>query len=999
MASDSKRAFSLHRAIFTRVALLVTGTTLLAASLFLLFTVIPVSKRIAAGQFNEATTRTDAALSNLFSPAEDLLRISSRWLGGKAPATDSPDDFNRMFQAILEAMPQITSVVAGVSTGQSWLLLQLPDGAWRNRITDIPRWGTRHLMIDRQADGRTTSYWKELDYDARQRPWYRGATAAGKQRAVHWTAPYVFFTTGEPGISVSTHFRLSDSRSFVLGFDLKLRDLSQPTMHSRIGKHGLVAVITDDEQVLALPAPPAGISEADWLGQVLKAADDLRLPQLSEALVAWRQAGKPADGITDFESAGASWLLSARQHLLGQQRLWILTLAPEADFSPSWLKVLLVLGGAACVVLACALLITHALAQRLARPLETLAHDSERIGQLDFRPVEHRASRIFEIRQLQLSQETMRRTLQKNQEDLAEHADSLRKQVAALQATRADLRESEQRLRSFYDLGLVGVAITSPEKQWIQTNDYICRLLEYSEDELHRMSWAEITHPDDLAADVEQFNALLGGVIDGYEMEKRFISKSGRLIPTRLVVRCARKPDGTVDFVTAMIDDLTERQNAEQRIHYLANFDALTGLPNRAQLDERMQYSLSVAQRNEQTLALMFLDLDHFKDINDTLGHSIGDALLVDLARRLRLVLRDTDSVSRLGGDEFILSLPGADQHGAAQIARKLLDVIAEPYHIERYDLNVTASIGIALYPHDGPDLETLSRNADAAMYRAKREGRHAYRFFTAEMQACSARHLQLISALRHAVALDQLTLHYQPQVSVRGERMVGAEALLRWTHPQLGAVSPAEFIPAAEDSGVIVSIGEWVIRQAVRHARHWLAQGLDPLIVAVNLSAVQFRHPDLPDLVTRILDEEGLPPEYLELELTEGVAMHDPQGAIAVMNNLHERGVRMSIDDFGTGYSSLGYLKKFKVYKVKIDQSFVRDICTDSEDKAIVSAIIHMAQSLGLQTIAEGVESAGQLDFLREEGCHEVQGYYYSKPLPADEFERFARARGIEPC
>jgi EAL domain-containing protein (putative c-di-GMP-specific phosphodiesterase class I) len=237
------------------------------------------------------------------------------------------------------------------------------------------------------------------------------------------------------------------------------------------------------------------------------------------------------------------------------------------------------------------------------------------------------------------------------------------------------------------------------------------------------------------------------------------------------------------------------------------------------------------------------------------------------------------------------------------------------------------------------------------------------------------------------------MQVHYQPQISLHDGRIIGAEALLRWTHPELGAVSPAEFIPAAEDSGLILPLGEWVLRHAVRQAKFWMQDGADPLVMAVNLSAVQFRQPDLPSLVTRILDEEGLPPEYLELELTEGVAMHDPQGAIAVMNNLHERGVRMSIDDFGTGYSSLSHLKKFKVYKLKIDQSFVRDISTDPEDKAIVSAVIHMAQSLGLLTIAEGVETAGQLAFLREQGCDEVQGYYYSRPMPADQFAAFARA------
>jgi len=435
-------------------------------------------------------------------------------------------------------------------------------------------------------------------------------------------------------------------------------------------------------------------------------------------------------------------------------------------------------------------------------------------------------------------------------------------------------------------------------------------------------------------------------------------------------------------------EDITEQKHTEERIHYLANYDLLTGLPNRTQLNDHLKYALSLAKCGNGHLALMFLDLDHFKDVNDTLGHSIGDALLVELAKRLRQVLRTEDTVTRMGGDEFILLLPGVNAIGAAHVAQKLLDAIAESYLIELYDLALTASIGIALYPEDGVDLETLCKSADAAMYRAKQEGRQCYRFFTQEMQARSARNLQLVNALHHALERNQLHIYYQPQATLRDRHIIGAEALLRWQHPDLGMVSPAEFIPVAESSGLILPIGEWVLKSAVRQAKAWMDEGFGPLIMAVNLSSVQFRHPDLPELVTRILEEESYPPEYLELELTESVAMHNPQGVIAMMNNLHERGVRMSIDDFGTGYSSLSYLKKFKVYKLKIDQSFVRDTSTDPEDKAIVGAIINLAKSLGLRTIAEGVETEGQFAFLREQGCDEMQGYLLSKPVPAQQFE-----------
>jgi diguanylate cyclase (GGDEF)-like protein len=447
-----------------------------------------------------------------------------------------------------------------------------------------------------------------------------------------------------------------------------------------------------------------------------------------------------------------------------------------------------------------------------------------------------------------------------------------------------------------------------------------------------------------------------------------------------------------LEMVAHFVALAIERKQAEEHIYYLANYDPLTGLPNRSQLDEHLKYALSLAKRSSGHLALMFLDLDHFKDINDTLGHSVGDALLVELANRLRAVLRDEDTVTRLGGDEFIFLLPGAGADGAANVAQKLLYAIAQPCRIEQFDLTMSASIGIALYPNDGGDLESLSKSADAAMYRVKTEGRHGYRFFTPEMHARAQRNLQLVNALRHALDRRQFHVYYQPQADMHSGQVIGAEALLRWRHPEFGMVSPAEFIPVAEDSGLILPIGEWVLETAVRQAKHCLEQGLGPFIMAVNLSAAQFSHPALPELVSRILEAEGLPPEYLELELTEGVAMQNPEAAIAVMDNLHQRGVRMSIDDFGTGYSSLSYLKKFKVYKLKIDQSFVRDISTDSEDKAIVSAVISLAGSLGLRTIAEGVETIEQREFLREQGCQELQGYLFGKPMPSDQFEAFLR-------
>jgi diguanylate cyclase (GGDEF)-like protein len=447
-----------------------------------------------------------------------------------------------------------------------------------------------------------------------------------------------------------------------------------------------------------------------------------------------------------------------------------------------------------------------------------------------------------------------------------------------------------------------------------------------------------------------------------------------------------------VDCFLSITRDITEKKRADERIIQLAHFDQLTGLPNRSQLQARFEFARQLAQRSGENLALMFLDLDHFKNVNDTLGHSVGDRLLVDVAQRLGSTLRAGDTLSRMGGDEFILLLPTVTEESTSQIAMKLLKVMSEPFRIGGYELVNTLSIGIAVYPYDGLDFETLSKNADTAMYRVKQASHNNFAFFTQEMQRHSARNLQLSNAMHFALVRGEFSLHYQPQLSLQDNRVVGAEALLRWRHPELGNLSPAEFIPIAEDSGQILAIGEWVLRTAVTQLKRWMDAGMKPMVMAVNLSAVQFRHPNLLNLVTKILEEACLSPEYLELELTEATAMDDPLAAVNVMNQLYARGIRMSIDDFGTGYSSLSYLKKFKVNRLKIDQSFVRDIGEDLDDKAIVTAIINLARSMGMQTIAEGVETASQLAFLRLQGCTEIQGYHFSKPLPSDQFEAFVR-------
>jgi len=488
----------------------------------------------------------------------------------------------------------------------------------------------------------------------------------------------------------------------------------------------------------------------------------------------------------------------------------------------------------------------------------------------------------------------------------------------------------------------------------------------------------------------EMWSTLLRGDVWKGELINR--SKTGTEYVEYAMISPIRDAEGNITNYLAIKDDITEKKQAGERIRFLAHFDQLTGLPNRVMLQNIFRYALNSVQRSGGNLAVLFIDLDHFKYVNDTLGQSIGDQLLIEFSKRIKSVLRDEDTASRASGDEFIVILPGINENSAANIAGRLLNAISAPYQIHQHELITTASIGIAIYPNDGNSMESLYKNADTAMHQAKQTGRNNFRFFTQKMQENTERHLQLANALRFAIERNQLQLHYQPQVSVDNGHISGVEALLRWQHPDFGAIPPSEFIPIAENTGQITKIGEWVLRGAIKQMKAWLENHLPVPIIAVNLSAQQFRDAKFPELVASILEEEGLPHNYLELELTEAVAMDDPEAAVQIMDRLDSFGIRMSIDDFGTGYSSLSYLKRFKIYKLKIDQSFVHDITDDAEDKAIVTAIINMATSLGMRTIAEGVETAGQLAFLRLQGCDEVQGYYFSKALTASQLTDYAR-------
>jgi diguanylate cyclase (GGDEF)-like protein len=426
---------------------------------------------------------------------------------------------------------------------------------------------------------------------------------------------------------------------------------------------------------------------------------------------------------------------------------------------------------------------------------------------------------------------------------------------------------------------------------------------------------------------------------------------------------------------------------------HLAQHDFLTGLPNRMLLNDRVSQAIALAPRHQKKVAVLFLDLDGFKYINDSLGHPTGDKLLQSIAKRLVNCVRRSDTVSRQGGDEFVVLLSEVERpEDPAIAARRLLQAVAEPHSIDQHDLHVTTSIGLSVYPNDGLDAETLIKNADTAMYQAKENGRQGYQFFKPAMNIRAVERQSIEESLRRALERQEFALHYQPKINLSTGEIAGAEALLRWTHPVRGPVSPAQFIPVAEDCGLIQPIGNWVLREACQQARVWLEAGLPLETMAVNISAVQLRDENFLDRIFAILRDTALDPKFLELELTESVLMKHAESTESILKTLRSRGVQIAVDDFGTGYSSLSYLRKFPIDALKIDQSFVRQITTAPDETTIVTAMTSMGRSLKLQVVAEGVETQAEMAFLQAHQCDQAQGYYFSRPVPAQQFARLLR-------
>jgi diguanylate cyclase (GGDEF)-like protein/PAS domain S-box-containing protein len=589
---------------------------------------------------------------------------------------------------------------------------------------------------------------------------------------------------------------------------------------------------------------------------------------------------------------------------------------------------------------------------------------------------------------------------------IVKHEDSLLRLPFALEAAglrvqlereRAALHESEMRLRQLAETIDDVFCLVDPDiRRFLYISSAYERIWGGSIAAVlaDSLRWLDPVHPDDRPR-LMQSQSMQQMELLEYRLKRA--DGAWRDVQSRSFP--VYDAQGRVARVAAVVHDITDQKAQELRIQHLAYHDALTGLPNRMLVFDRLGRGLAHAQRMRTTLAVIFLDLDRFKTINDTLGHLAGDALLCQVADRLRTSVRDTDTVARLGGDEFLVVLEAMQEAAqVAHVADKLLSSMAAPFVLHGQELHVTTSLGISLYPRDGQDAETLLKYADTALYKAKDAGRNAYRFFSPEMDAQAHAQLRLENDLRRALERDEFELHYQPQIDLCTGSCVGMEALVRWRHPQRGLVLPGDFIPLAEETGLILPIGCWVLRTACAQAAAWRAQAPSGLRMAVNLSARQLQRTLLHDQVRQALAESGLPPHALELELTESSVMRDADEALDILQSLHELGVQIAIDDFGTGYSSLAYLKRFPIDRLKIDRSFIGGVESDGDAAAIVEAIIAMAHKLKLRVLAEGVETAGQHAFLQRLGCDEAQGWLFGRPLAAVDAQRRLAAERLAP-
>lgn len=808
----------------------------------------------------------------------------------------------------------------------------------------------------------------------------------------------------------------------------------------KLGPHGSMSIRRTDDHSLVLIAPPALAN----LAPVSTVEHPLQAVLASGSRSGMLEFVSPADGVERIFA----------YRLLEYYPFYVMAGVAESDVLASWLQRVAVVGVVSLVLFSLIALVFFSLFRAQARELRVLSEleqhkeqlkTAQRIAQLGsweldlqtrqvvcseelqqifefepylpvrsyddfvalvhpedraeidetFRDAIRKRSLLLAKHRLQLPDGRIKYLLETGEAHYAEDGTPLRIQGTAQDITgQHDIESRMQLLASAFHYSGEAILISDRDNNIVTVNPAFTKLTGYEPDEVVGRNPRILSAGRTTNEEYQEMWRTISetGFWQGEIWDRR---KDGGIYPKWMTVSVIRGSDGSIENHIAHFTDVSSERAAEAQLQHMAHHDVLTGLLNRLSLKGRLDQALAAARREGNKVALLFIDLDRFKVINDTLGHHVGDKLLIEVADRLRDSVRDSDVVARLGGDEFVIMLSGMEHSGsAAIIAEKLVRNIGDPYLIEGYDLYTTPSIGVALFPTDGEDGETLMKNADAAMYHAKAAGRNNFQFFDARMNDAALERLKIEHSLRQALARDEFCVHYQPILDTQSGKVVGLEALVRWQHPEMGMVPPGNFIGIAEETGLIQPIGEWVFWTACRQLAEFNEAGLRGLKMSINISAMQLRNGNLPVLAKGAIEAFNLEPATLIFEITESVAMHQPDETVRILDLLHDMGVGLAIDDFGTGYSSLSYLRMFPIDHLKIDRSFVMEIGEDQDSAAICDATIGLAHSLGLKLVAEGVETVTQSDYLRGKGCDMMQGYLFSRPQPAEQVLAYIRER-----
>ena len=759
---------------------------------------------------------------------------------------------------------------------------------------------------------------------------------------------------GKPVLQLS--FRHLDYFDQFIGYISAVVPLSrfeQVVEEIQFERGGYVVVVNQDGDILHAP-------DSKWLGQSIPSTDtDITLKGV---------VSSDESLIGEYQLLGISSVV-ARAKVFGPGWSVFVAIPTKVYYGPvdNLTQAMFIVGLAALLI---GLLAAYFIARNLAHPIKLLTRVTAKIA---------------------AKGSLVERVQWQSKDELGLLAHSFNQMLDQLHTSQADLVDARNEVENIIGSMADSLMVMHPDGTIVKVNEATVQQLGYSEQELVGMSIDKI-----IAHEEALFKAMLAtdmakqGVISN--IETTLLSRDKHKIPVVISGSVMLDSAGKKRGIVFVAKDITERKRAEEHLNYLANHDSLPGLPNRMLFLDRLSQAISRLPWSDRHLGVLFLDLDRFKNLNDTLGHDIGDMLLKSVAERLKDCVRDGDTVARLGGDEFVILLNDVDKKSdVLQVAGKIIKTLSNPFDLAGEEFVATTSIGISLYPIDGQDPHVLLKNADTAMYRAKEAGRNNFKLYSPDMNEKATEILKLESALRRGLERDEVLLHYQPQVSLQTGEITGVEALVRWMHPEEGLLYPGRFLPVAEDTGLIVPLGEQVLYKACRQAMEWYQSGY-AVKIAVNIAERQFKHVNLPRLVSRVLTETGLPPELLDLELTEGILIDHVDQAVVTLESLKEMGVSLSLDDFGTGYSSLSYLKRFALDALKVDRSFVIDIPKDEDDMAITRAVVEMGRSLGLKVIAEGVENEEQLHFLKRIGCQFFQGFYFSKPVAAAELERLLK-------